>query len=281
MISDSQEDSDAHRSLTNPLVSLSGAAFLLAAGILASYFLGRASVRGVIAAGLLLIVTVVTAAAIGFSATRQVLLPALRKEFLALGSHTHDLVETVLASITGMDRWMTAFVGASPSSTHPSLLTDTQYAALEAASSTKAVVIAIREMGKEFQDDIADRDAFVDYGNVVLQNVRHGVTYTYITEESVLNASRARQAARKLGDLGSNVRVLQIPREHWEKLPFPVETVFIRRVDESLDAFLLLPNGASKEDRTWVRLSEDYRDRWWAVAEEMLARAQALSNVSG
>ena len=98
------------------------------------------------------------------------------------------LVSEVLVSTIG---------NTAISSTRASLLSDAQYALIEGSRDVAQVVIAVQQMAIEFEDELAKRDALVDFQSVVMSNLRRGVRYVYITEKTNINVTRAHRVAWK------------------------------------------------------------------------------------
>jgi hypothetical protein len=267
------------RLMHSPMVSLASGVFMVAAGIIASYLLGAASVKGVFAGGALLLITIIVAAAVGGFISREAVLPEFRREVGELRDRLLGALDGLLSSMAGLDRRL-SMVAGTPIAGDSSVLADTQFAALEAADDIARVLIIIKEMGHEFQDRIDERDAYVDYARIVLENVARGARYTYITEENSLNGYRARQMTKKLDDKARGlISVVQVPMTVWERLPFSVETVFMVSKDDSLSGYMLVPNAAPKESRVWVKLAPEYRDRWWSALEVLLPSSEPLVGV--
>ena len=164
---------------------------------------------------------------------------------------------------------------------HLGLVTDAQFALMEAGPSVKAVILVLTNIGTEFQDNLADRKSLIDYEQIVIDNLQRGVTYTYITEHSVVNIARVRRAARKIGQLNTLMKIVGLSRERWAAFPFLVDTIFLMDTSDELEGFVLLPNGADKAKRSWVRLSADECDRWWGLVEPLLPEAKLLSTLLG
>lgn len=275
----SAESSWAKRILNSPLTNLAAGLFTVAAGLIASYLLGAASVPGVLAACALLMMTIILAAGVGGFVSRELVLPEFRREVEHMRDRVLKAVDGLLSSMAGLDRRLSIVAGTSTVS-DSSVLADTQFAALEAAEDVSRVLIVIKEMGNEFQDEIDERDAYVDYARIVIENVTRGVRYTYVTEESGVNGHRARQMTRKVGEAAKGrIGVVQVAPSTWEKLPFPVETVFMVNKDNAISGFMLVPNAAPKESRVWVKLAPEFRDRWWATVEALLPESEALGEV--
>jgi hypothetical protein len=246
---------------------------LLISGLLLSYLIGRVGLEGLLAAaGLVIVVTLLAVSLVlvmtnewiarSGSSDRDGLVAELRESCQELA-----LISEVLVSTLG---------SVAVSAKRTSLLSDAQYALIEGSKDVSQVVIAIQQMAAEFEDELSKRDALVDFQSVVMSNLRRGVRYVYITEQTGINMARAHRVAWKTSDLSTLIKVVLVPSERWQVLPFSVDTVFLRMKTGQLDSYMLLPNGANKAERTWVKMSPDYRDQWWGIAEEFLGEAESL-----
>jgi hypothetical protein len=246
---------------------------LLVSGLLISYLIGEVGLEGLLAAAALVVVIAVLAISLVLVVTSQWVESAESSNFGVLVTELREvsqelaLISEVLVSIIGT---------SAISSSHASILSDAQYALIEGSKDVEQVVIAVQQMAIEFEDELAKRDALVDFQSVVLSNLRRGVRYVYITEKTNINVTRAHRVAWKTRQLSTLIKVVLVPSGRWEILPFSVDTVFLRMKTGQLESYMLLPNGANKAERAWVRMSPDYRDQWWAIAEEFLGEAENL-----
>lgn len=258
----------------SPVSGFAASVSLLVSGLLISYLIGRVGLEGLLAAAILVVVLAVLAVSLALVVTSQW---AASRESSTLSGLTTELRE-VSQELALISEVLVSTIGATAiSSSRASLLSDGQYALIEGSRDVAQVVIAVQQMAVEFEDELANRDALVDFQSVVMSNLRRGVRYVYITERTNINVTRAHRVAWKTLDLSRLIKVVLVPSDRWEMLPFSVDTVFLRMKGGQLDSYMLLPNGANKAERTWVRMSPDYRDQWWAIAEEFLEEAESLS----
>jgi hypothetical protein len=261
------------RVASNPLIGLASSATLLVTGVILSYLLDKLGVRGLLSAAVLVVATIMLAVSLALLTVRETSgsndldeLREVSQELRSLGGRISEVCHVLDSSLKL----------ALTSTSHKSLLTDPQYASIEANAEVSQVMIVIRQMAAEFEDEISDRNALLDYQSVVLANLRRGVRYIYFTERTGTNNARARRLAWKTKELSSQISVIMVSPEKWDSLPFSMQTVFLRKGAGELEAYLLLPNGAGKEGRSWVRMSPDYRDQWWGIAEDFLGEAEPL-----
>jgi hypothetical protein len=257
----------------SPISGFAASASLLVAGLLLSYLIGRVGLEGLLAAAGVVVVVAVLAVSLVLVMTNEWVAGNNNSSLASLTAELREvsqelaIVSEVLVSTIGS----TAITAG-----RSSLLSDAQYALIEGSRDVSQVVIAVQQMAAEFEDELANRDALVDFQGVVMSNLRRGVRYVYITERTNINITRARRVAWKTLDLSALIKIVLVPSDQWEKLPFSVDTVFLRQKIGHLDSYMLLPNGANKAERTWVKMSPDYRDQWWGIAEYFLEEAESL-----
>lgn len=273
-----RQQSTLGRVVWHPVTGVFAAVTLLLAGFVASYLLGRANLAGVLAAACLLILACTFSTSIALLVARRLIVPIIEIQISESASEVRKDLSRVSGSLrvaeTHLESLLQSAIGLNE---HRSLLTDAQYAALEANSTVREVVIALKQMGNEFQEDLSERDALIDYEGIVINNLRRGVRYTYITEKSSINSARARRVAQRTGALARQVSLVLVPPRSWEKLPFSIDTVFLIDNSGRMDAYMLLPNGADKVSRSWVQMSPDYRDHWWGITEGLLGTSRPIS----
>lgn len=257
----------------SPVFGFAISVSLLVSGLLISYLIGRVGLEGLLATAILVVVVTVLAVSLALVVTSKWVASRERSTLSGLAIELRE-VSQELALIS--DVLVSTIGNTAISSSRASLLSDAQYALIEGSRDVAQVVIAVQQMAVEFEDELAKRDALVDFQSVVMSNIRRGVRYVYITEKTNINITRAHRVAWKTHDLSALIKVVLVPSDRWQILPFSVDTVFLRMKTGQLDSYMLLPNGANKAERTWVRMSPDYRDQWWAIAEEFLEEAESL-----
>jgi len=268
--------------LFHPVTGFFAAVALLLSSLLVSVLLGRAGTIAIVSACLLLATMAVISLLVGFVAAREVFLSGVSQMLNSFNSRLEIEVTALREILDSNHRHISAVVqSGSDQGDHLGLVTDAQFALLEAGPSVKAVILVLKKIGTEFQDELAERKTLIDYERIVLDNLRRGVTYTYVTERSVMNVARARRAARKIGELNTLMKIVVLSQEGWAAFPFLVDTVFLLDTQDEVEGFALLPNGADKAKRSWVRLSADECDRWWGLVEPLLPEAKLLSTLAG
>ena len=269
------------RFLFHPITGFVAAVAILLSGILISVLLDRAGTIAIMAACLLLATMAIISLIVGFVAAREVFLTGVNRMLDSFNERLEIEVASLRAVLDFNHRHISSFVqsGGSSQSEHLGLATDAQFALLEAGPSVRAVILVLKNIGTEFQDELAERKTLIDYEQIVTDNLRRGVSYTYVTEQSVMNMARMRRAARKIGNLNALMKMVALSQERWAAFPFLADTIFLLDVHDDLEGFMLLPNGADKTKRSWVRLSADECDRWWGLVEPLLPEAKLLSTL--
>ncbi len=267
-----------HTFLWHPVSAFVGAVLVLASGLIASYLLGQLSVGGILAATAMLIIAVATGAAVALLIGRHLVLPELMQVRAAQETDRQAGVKALELTMSRFDQRLGVLFRGSMASREPlqSVMTDGQYATLELDNKVRRVVIVVRDLANEFEDDLDDRTALVDFGAIVIENIARGVEYIYVTQDLPKNRLRARRVAVKTGQLCTKIRVSFVSIDGWRSLPVQSQTVFLRDDAGGEEGYMLLPNGNGKADRYWMRLSHEYRDDWLSVLEDQLKAASSV-----
>jgi hypothetical protein len=154
------------------------------------------------------------------------------------------------------------------------LIADQHYSQIEAADTTRGVVICKQNMGSEFDPEPARRDSLISYDRIVSDNISRGVRYHWIAPDSDVNQVRADIIRRRFSPDRANILLLD--RRDWQELPFSLETVFILALVEGrqhIEGFIQVPVSENLQERSWIKMQPDIRDAWFGSVRRYIGES--------